>query len=869
MSFEPKQFQKDALEALSNYLDQAQLHGSKEGFYAAVKAHALLGRQRYEEFQGLEGIPQVCLRLPTGGGKTYLAARSIAVARKYLNRDYPLVVWMVPTSAIRDQTLATLKPGHPNWEALHAAFGERIRVLDVSDFTQLRPQDLRDKVCIIIGTFAVARVGETELRKVYAHHEELEPHFASIPPNAPGLECNKDGPDAGKVKMSFANLLAWERPLVIVDEAHNMRSTLSTDVLVRIKPACILEFTATPAKDSNLICHVTAAELKKEAMIKLPIILTERTNWQEAIHDALLTRKRLDELAVNEKDFVRPIVLIQADDADKPVNVATVEKYLVEVEKIERTKIAIATGSQRELKDVDLMKPGCPVEVVVTVEALKEGWDCPFAYVFCSVAVVHSPKDVEQLLGRVLRMPYATERTQPELSRAYAFVSDAAWPQAVSQLQDRLVAMGFDPVEAAHFVGTLELPLTTGYGEGLKHPVCLVQGEAPPMFFGVPDEDLKHITLTTTAGGYHVAVNAPLTERGALALLQSLPVESRPEMATVLARHQQQPVVIPSPHPAKPFIIPRLCVLINGELCLADTEAFIPMAGVDLLGIPGAAELSEPEFSVHETADCFEIDMQGQRLTIRHLGAQMALNLGEVTTTWTDLQLSREIAADLRPENIRPPIVLEFIRRVIVHLNTRRNIPLGTLIRLRYPLQKAILDKIDRCRSRVLAAGYQQLLFAPTASIETSFTFAFTLDPEKYAPPGYYHGGYQFAKHFCPGMIGAFDTDEEEGCAQNLDRHPRVVRWARNISRGDGAFSLPLSERNFYPDFIAELDDGRLLVVEYKGAHLIEGAQEKKNIGEKWAEGSKGRGLFLMAVAKDDYGRDVARQLADVIGTNT
>ena len=389
------------------------------------------------------------------------------------------------------------------------------------------------------------------------------------------------------------------------------------------------------------------------------------------------------------------------------------------------------------------------------------------------------------------------------------------------------------------------------------------------MFFGVPEEDLKHITLTTSEGGYKIAVNAPLSERGAKALLQSLPVESRPEMATVLARHQQQPVTVPAQQPAKPFLVPRLCVLVNGELRLADTETFIPPLGVDLLGIPGAAELSEPEFSVHETADCFEIDMQGQRLTIRHLGQQMAFKLDDVGTAWTDLQLSREIAADMRPDNVRPLVLLEFIRRVIAHLNTRRSIPLGTLIRLRYPLQKAILDKIDRCRSRVLAAGYQQMLFAPTASVETSFTFAFTLDPEKYAPPSYYHGSYQFTKHFCPGMIGAFDSDEEEGCAQLLDRHPRVVRWARNISRGDDAFSMPLSERNFYPDFIAELDDDRLLVVEYKGAHLIEGAQEKKNIGEKWAEGSKGRGLFLMAVAKDDYGRDVARQLADVIGTRT
>jgi type III restriction enzyme len=63
------------------------------------------------------------------------------------------------------------------------------------------------------------------------------------------------------------------------------------------------------------------------------------------------------------------------------------------------------------------------VEFVITVQALKEGWDCSFAYVFCSLATVHSKKDVEQLLGRMLRMPYAKRRAHDELNRAYAHVA--------------------------------------------------------------------------------------------------------------------------------------------------------------------------------------------------------------------------------------------------------------------------------------------------------------------------------------------------------------------------------------------------------------------------------------------------------------
>ena len=98
------------------------------------------------------------------------------------------------------------------------------------------------------------------------------------------------------------------------------------------------------------------------------------------------------------------------------------------------------------------MRADCPIDFVITVEALKEGWDCSFAYVFCSVATVNSKKDVEQILGRVLRMPYAKRRKEAELNRAYAHVSRASWPNAVKQLHDRLVDMGFEDSEADAFI---------------------------------------------------------------------------------------------------------------------------------------------------------------------------------------------------------------------------------------------------------------------------------------------------------------------------------------------------------------------------------------------------------------------------------
>jgi len=80
------------------------------------------------------------------------------------------------------------------------------------------------------------------------------------------------------------------------------------------------------------------------------------------------------------------------------------------------------------------------------------------------------------------------------------------------------------------------------------------------------------------------------------------------------------------------------------------------------------------------------------------------------------------------------------------------------------------------------------------------------------------------------------------------------------------AFSLPTSSDWFYPDFVAQLDNGRILVVEYKGEHLQDSAdtQEKDMVGRAWAKISGN--LFLLAVKKDSQGRDVAAQVRQVLG---
>ncbi len=93
---------------------------------------------------------------------------------------------------------------------------------------------------------------------------------------------------------------------------------------------------------------------------------------------------------------------------------------------------------------------------------------------------------------------------------------------------------------------------------------------------------------------------------------------------------------------------------------------------------------------------------------------------------------------------------------------------------------------------------------------------------------------------------------EEAQCAVFIDSLQEVEFWVRNLERDQCAFWLQTSTDKFYPDFVAKLQDGRFLAVEYKGSHLetSEDTKEKDAIGQLWAVRSKGQCLFLLVTKK-------------------
>jgi type III restriction enzyme len=723
-----------------------------------------------------------------------------------------------------------------------------VRVFDIGERRIIRPADLRDAACIIVATMQAFRVANTGDRNVYADDEALEPHFAGLGALPSGLEPNQDGPRKGQVAYSFANLMHLHRPVMIVDEAHNFVTPTSAAVRERLSPSVVIEFTATPREASNVIVNVSAAELRAAEMIKLPIMLTEHSSWEQAVNGAVTTRERLAREAAGDGGrYLRPIALYQAQPAAEGA-VATVDvlkAHLIDSERVPPERIAIATGDVRGLEGIDLFDPTCPIEHVITVQALREGWDCSFAYVFCSVASQHGAAAVEQLLGRVLRQPYATRRATESLNRAYAHVSERSFAAAAEALKDRLVAMGFDTGEAADVIEPGEaLPLAGG-GYAEPAPFVLELREAPSID-GLSEAVKRVVRIEPTGdGGARITVAATASAEAVAEFRRAMEATPRSgtdalgELDAWAARRKLAPA-----QAGVPFApVPRLMVRVQGELELATAETLIDLAGWDLLSHP--ARLEPAEFDFEEAARTFRFDLDGELLTYGIEAHQAELAL-DYAAAWDEAALARWLDRTVPHAHTGQAAFLEYSRRVVRDLIDRRGMALPVLLRGKYALRRALEAKVARLREATAARG-RDMLFADDALPVVEPAHAFRFDPNVYPAAATYEGPMRFEKHYYR-RPGAMNGEEAE-CAMAIDSLPAVKHWVRNLERRPEAFSLPTSTDRFYPDFVAELADGGLFVVEYKGADRLsnDDTREKDNIGRRWAERSGGRCRFLTA----------------------
>ena len=825
------------------------------------------------------GVPHICAKVPTAGGKTFIAVNALdtvftALAKRSPNRP-KMVVWLVPSLTILDQTVKALSsPEHAYRKRLDQLFRHRVVVYEKRELLMgagFAYDTAQEQLSIVVMSFDSLRAKNKEDRKIFQENGNLASFL--LPDQGDTSDWLLPEHDAS----ALINVIRRLRPVVVVDESHNAESSLSVEMLQNLNPDFILDLTATPRKNSNIVSYVDALALKKQHMVKLPVIVANRSSRAEVIESALILRRQLEDIAKQEEaaggKHIRPIVLFQAQPCTDDDN-TTFEKIrdkLVEL-KIPVEQIKIKTAEINELKGVDLMSRNCDVRFIITVNALKEGWDCPFAYVLASLADKSSAVDVEQILGRVLRKPHVQQHGNDLLNLSYVFTASnrfmdtlqsvvkglnragfsdhdyrtidaveadiAAPPSSTSQISGRL----FEQPSAATPEVNVSFDVST---VSLDWEVAAVAGAAVASTSGT-DKDGAVTDAASASAAFVSAVKArALVENQAFeAKAQDSADQVSPELEEKMNRHRIKDLFREQ---ALTLRLPQFFIKVSNGGFFEDDQPFQLFEREELL--------KDFKLSQSDATISFEdVETEVYRVDLEQLGdknyAPRAFKLAaheraKFTSYLLALPLDSqvmnmvsrlaELVGNMYP--ITDPEVREYIRRVVRSLNPEQ---LRDCIERDVAYVRKIKQKITTLANAHGLKTFGDMLDIDRIGIQPSFELPESITPSANA------SAVPKSLYTTEAAMGNFERRLINDIA-NLDS---VQWWHRNLSRGKG-FRIN-GFLNHYPDFIVKTKAGRIIALETKGDDRDNTDSELKlKLGKLW-EAKAGRDFRYMMVFENN-----------------
>lgn len=391
--------------------------------------------------------PRTVIKVPTGGGKTLLAVESI---REYQNlfaqKRTGLVVWIVPSETIYSQTVQKIRDkGNPLRQLLDQCSGNRTIILEKGQ--RLTTNDIEENLVVLFVMIqSISRTNGKEALKVFQDSGGYDSFFPAdnrydlheqLLKQVPNLDfISPLGTINPLIMTSLGNAIRISKPFIIIDEIHKVFSENARKTIDSLNPEFVLGFSATPKAEMNVLVTITGLELKKEEMVKLdmhilPPISKQENDWKAMVKEIKEHREKLEDTAKQyRKDtgvYIRPTALLQVEATGKDqrgkhdrVHSLDVKEYLESLQ-VSPDEIAIKTSSQNDIEDVNLFSQNCPVRFIITKEALREGWDFSFAYILGIIPNVNSNTGVTQLVGRILRQPFARKSGVKELDESYVY----------------------------------------------------------------------------------------------------------------------------------------------------------------------------------------------------------------------------------------------------------------------------------------------------------------------------------------------------------------------------------------------------------------------------------------------------------------
>ena len=419
-------------------------------------------------------VPCVTFKIPTAGGKTVLATSAVSrIMSKWVGTNYGLVLWIVPNESIYRQTYKTLNNReHLYRQILDRTAAGKVKILEKT--TSLNRRDVESHLCVMLLMLQSSNRENKETLKIFKDRGDVLGFFPlgydfqehkKLAKEIPNLDMYGDEQQLGCViKDSMGNVLRVTRPVVVMDEGHKAYSKLAIKTLYDFNPCFVLELSATPADRpndapsvySNWLVDVRGTALDKEEMIKLPINVTVcgEDDWRDCLRKSFehlnMLQDQADALQAESARYIRPICLVQVERTGKEqresnfIHAEDAREYLLTLG-VREQQIAIKTSEKNDLKspeNLNLLSNTNQVRFIITKQALQEGWDCPFAYVLCSLSPMSNRRAMTQLIGRILRQPETTKTNCAALDECYVFCSHAVTREVVNTIKKGLEQEG-------------------------------------------------------------------------------------------------------------------------------------------------------------------------------------------------------------------------------------------------------------------------------------------------------------------------------------------------------------------------------------------------------------------------------------------
>lgn len=839
---ELKNYQKEVVKDLKHYIELlTQCPNASQAFNKFWQEKCVrVGSDGILAYQDIIwDTPNICFKVPTGGGKTFIACNCIKPVFDAMPLKKPkVVVWLVPSDSILEQTIKCLQNvNHPYRQKIDTHFGGRVEVYTKQELLNgqsFNPTTVSEQLSILVLSYDSFRASNKEGRKVYQENGNLAQFvkYYNLPDS-----LLKDVDETALVQV-----INQMSPLIIVDESHHAQSDLSVEMLKNLNPCFVIDLTATPKKNSNIISYVDALQLKKENMVKLPVIVYNRHSQEDVLIGAIDLRNNLEKAAVAEREatgkYIRPIVLFQAQPKGNDDN-TTFEKLKARLINIgiPTDEIAIKTSNVNQLINIDLMSEDCKIRYIITVNALKEGWDCPFAYILATLANRTSTVDVEQILGRILRQPYTKQHTSRFLNMSYVLTSSNDFITTVNKIILGLNNAGFSKNECRVVDNNQEAPIsapTIEKSEQQSFVNASTVNVEMEEFLGFDAEKVK-----TALTQIEQQCESNMQSEALKAMFTSALVQADVYNAAVVATDNSEIFLQPVELRDKmnifrinPEFLDDVKDLKLPQFFIKIPKSVLDASGLTLLtqtGLSDGFTLKDKDISINfNTVDdeIVKVDIEGIKEAVPKFSKLGSIDSKAFKEYFSKLPAASKITTCKqmiygqlnRIDTFGAGELSKYIDKIFEVLDADQLAD----------LENNMVNYTDKIRSKILSmqSEYCEKQFfkmIDQGKIVCSPSFAFK---EIISP---LVSTSTISKSLYTAEEGNMN-DFEYKAITTIAALPNIKWWHRNISRNGFCINGFV---NHYPDFILMTTSGRIVLVETKGDHL-ELAKQKIEMGGAW-----------------------------------